>query len=254
MQVRVLPDAEAVGREGARVVAAFLRRHQRSVLGLATGATMVPFYSELVRLYHEGLLDFSGVTTFNLDEYCGVGPGDPCSYHYFMQEHLFRWVNLEPVRIHLPNGVATDAEAECRSYEAQIEAAGGIDLQVLGIGVNGHIGFNEPRNGLGTVTQVVQLEPGTLTRNQRVSGAAKPLPHTAISVGIKTIMHAQHLLLLASGAEKAEAVAKALQGPVTDEVPASVLQLHPNLLVVLDQAAASELEVPAPRYAEPYHR
>ncbi|MGE5623864.1 MAG: glucosamine-6-phosphate deaminase [Methanocella sp.] len=242
MNVKVVPEAKAVGREAARAVAAFILRHPRTVLGLATGTTMVPFYEDLVRLYREGLLDFSQVTTFNLDEYCGVGADDPRSYHSFMREHLFRWVNLDATRIHLPDGMVEDAGSECERYEAVIDGAGGIDLQVLGIGVNGHIGFNEPHTGLGTITHVTNLDPGTVTRNQRVTGATEPLPHTAISVGVKTIMRARHLLLLAFGRDKAEALSQALEGPITDEVPASVLQLHPDLRVILDQDAAAKLQ------------
>lgn len=244
MRIIVVQDAEEVGRRGAQFVAEHLRRHPRTVLGMATGQTTVPFYRELVRLHREEGLDFSRATTFNLDEYYGLAPDDPRSYHRFMREHLFRHVNLDPARTHLPDGTARDAAAECRRYTEAIVAAGGIDLQVLGIGVNGHIGFNEPGTALGAQAQLVRLRPETVQRNEALAGRVE-LPPTALSLGVKDIMHARRLLLLASGPEKAGAVAAALEGPVTDEVPASVLQLHPDLTVVLDRAAAAKLTRPA---------
>ncbi|MGE5509477.1 MAG: glucosamine-6-phosphate deaminase [Chitinophagales bacterium] len=237
MESLVVCGREEVGRAGAAVVAAALRQQPRLVLGLATGETTLPFYRELVRLHREEGLDFAGVTTFNLDEYYGLGPEDPRSYHHFMQERFFRHVNLDPARTHLPDGLATDVAAECRRYEALIAAAGGIDLQVLGIGVNGHIGFNEPGTALAAETQLVRLRPETIHRNERLTQATA-LPEQAISLGVKTIMHTRRLLLLAAGPEKAPAVAAALEGPVTDAVPASVLQLHPALTVILDRDAA----------------
>lgn len=240
MRVTLFADGEAVGREGARFVAACLRRWPAMVLGLATGETTLPFYRELARLHREEGLDFARATTFNLDEYYGLSPDDPRGYHRFMAEHLFSLVNLDPARTHLPDGLAPDVEAECRRYEAEIEQAGGIDLQVLGIGVNGHIGFNEPGTALGATTGLVRLRSETIRRNRRVAQATA-LPETALSLGVKTIMHARCLLLLASGPEKAEAVARALEGPVTEAVPASVLQLHPALTVILDRAAARRL-------------
>ncbi|MGE5507868.1 MAG: glucosamine-6-phosphate deaminase [Chitinophagales bacterium] len=236
----VVRTSKEVGRRGARLLAAFVRRRPGAVLGLATGSTMVPFYRELVRLHLAGQVDFAGVTTFNLDEYYGLGPEDPRSFHYYMQQHFFRWVNVPPKRRFLPDGLAQDPEAECRRYEALLAQSGGLDLQVLGIGVNGHIGFNEPGTHLGSGTQILRLRPETVARNEGLLGGLA-LPEMAISVGIKTIMHARRLLLLASGAEKAEAVRRALAGPVSEEVPASALQLHPALTVILDAPAAAGL-------------
>lgn len=242
MIIRIVPGSEEVGREAARFVASFLWRRPDAVLGLATGSTTIPFYQELVNIHQTDGLDFSRVVTFNLDEYYGVGPEDPRSYHYFMQEHFFHWVNINPDNIHLPDGLATDPGAECNRYEEAMAEAGGVDLQVLGIGVNGHIGFNEPFTALETETQLVRLHSETLKRNQTLAGTwVEPLPAQAISVGVKSIMHARQLLLLASGPEKARAVSKALEGAVTVEVPASVVQLHPALTVILDQAAAAKL-------------
>jgi glucosamine-6-phosphate deaminase len=237
----VVADGQEVGRAGARFVARHLRRHPKTVLGLATGTTTISFYEELVRLHGKDGLDFSGVVTFNLDEYYGVGPDDPRSYHWFMQQHFFRFVNLNPANAHLPDGRADCVETECRRYEEAIAASGGVDLQVLGIGINGHIGFNEPGTPLGTTTQLVRLRPETVHRNEGLTGATSPLPEVAISVGLRTIMNARRLLLMASGASKAAAVRAALEGPVVGEVPASILQLHPDLKVILDLAAAEML-------------
>ncbi|MDI3317017.1 MAG: glucosamine-6-phosphate deaminase [Bacillota bacterium] len=242
MRLEILEDEEAMSRRAAEIIADAIRGKPDLVLGLATGGTPVGTYRELVRLYREGRVDFSRVTTFNLDEYVGLDPRDPRSYHAYMEEHLFRHVNLRPGATHLPDGWAEDLEAECRRYEAAVEAHGGIDLQLLGIGRDGHIGFNEPGAPWERGTRVVRLKPETRQDNARYfGGVVDAVPQRAISMGIRTIMHARRLLLLAAGPHKAEIVQRAIEGPVSRHVPASILQLHPDALVLLDESAASRL-------------
>lgn len=239
MDILVKEDYERLSLAAARLIAQQLRRKPESVLGLATGTTPLGLYRELVRMHREEGLSFARATTFNLDEYYGLAPSDPRSYRRFMEEHLFAHVDVDPARVHLPDGLAPDGEAECARYEQAIAQAGGIDLQVLGIGRNGHIGFNEPGTSLGTTTQVVDLTDETVSVNSRLVQAE--IPRRAISMGIKSIMRSHAILLLACGPEKAEIVAKALEGRVTPDLPASILQLHPNLTVLLDREAAAFL-------------
>jgi len=212
------------------------------VLGLPTGRTPIPMYRALVKLHRQGRADFSRATTFNLDEFVGVPASHPGSYHAFMQKHLFRHVNLDPTRTHLPAGDARSATAEAARYDAAIAAAGGLDIAILGIGANGHIGFNEPDRSLPAGTNVVTLKAGSRAGNAAAfGGEVSRVPKRAISMGVGTILSARHVLLLATGAGKASIIAKALQGPVTTRVPASLLQLHPRAAVVLDRAAAANL-------------
>lgn len=239
MEIAVLEGYGELSQAAARMVGDQVRRKPESVLGLATGTTPLGMYRELVRLHREEGLSFARVTTFNLDEYYGLAPSDPRSYRRFMEENLFAHVDADPAKVHLPDGLAPDVEAECERYERAIAEAGGIDLQVLGIGRNGHIGFNEPGTSLGTTTQVVDLTEETVAVNSRLVSAE--IPRRAISMGIKSIMQSRAILLLACGPEKAEIVARALEGPVTPDLPASILQLHPNLTVMLDRAAAANL-------------
>jgi len=212
------------------------------VLALPTGRTPVPMYRALVRLHRQGRVDFSNATTFNLDEFVGLPPEHPGSYHAFMKRHLFAHVNLDPARTHLPCGDAPRPKQEAARYGAAIAAAGGLDIAVLGIGANGHIGFNEPADALPAGTNVVTLCRGSRLGNAAAfGGRASQVPRQAISMGVGTILSARHVLLLATGADKAGIVARALQGPVTTRVPASLLQLHPRAVVVLDRAAARGL-------------
>lgn len=191
--------------------------------------------------YHKMGTDFSKVTTFNLDEYVGLRPDHPQSYRWYMEENFFSKVNIKKEQTFIPNGVAEDLEAECLRYEDLIKQAGGIDLQLLGIGSNGHIGFNEPGSEFGTITRVVDLAESTIKDNSRFFESIDEVPTQAISMGIKTIMQAKEIILMASGGSKADAIYAAVYGPVTTEVPASVLQLHPAATLVVDQAAASKL-------------
>lgn len=241
--MRMLPsrDYAQMSRRAAYVVAGQVLLKPRSVLGLATGETPLGLYRELARLGEEGDVDFSEVVTFNLDEYLGLARTDPHSYAWYMEEHFFRFVNVAPERRHIPDGVARDPGAECVRYERALEAAGGVDLQILGLGRDGHIGFNEPDVKFEKGTHVVQLAESTIRANARFFSSPDQVPTRALSMGIKTIMSAKRILLLASGAEKADAIAAAVRGPVTPDLPASVLQLHPDATFVVDAAAASKL-------------
>lgn len=240
MKVLILDGAEAAAERVAEMVAARLGSTPGAVLGLATGETMRPVYARLVALHREGRADFAGAATFNLDEYVGVGPGHPASFAAFMRETLFDHVNLDPARCRLPRGDAPDPEAEARAYEAAIAAAGGIDLQVLGIGRNGHLAFNEPTSSLASRTRIKTLTEATRRANAPAF-APDPVPRHAITMGIATILEARACVLLATGAAKAEAVARMVEGPLGADCPATALQMHPAATVVLDAAAAGRL-------------
>lgn len=198
-------------------------------------------YRELIAMYQRGEVDFSKVTTFNLDEYYPITPDHPQSYHYFMYQNLFNHINVQPENIHLPNGTAEPVEAECSNYERMIAAAGGIDLQVLGIGVNGHIGFNEPNPYLHARTHLTDLKEETIKVNSRFFQSEAEVPRQALTMGIGTILKARRILLLASGENKAQAIKKTVQGLVTTECPASFLQTHPDVTLLLDREAAALL-------------
>lgn len=242
MEVIIAKDYESLSKQAAIVLASQVISRPSSVLGLATGSTPVGAYKNLVSFYNEGIVDFSRAIVFNLDEYYGVAPENPCSYRWFMEDNLFKHINIRQENTHIPNGLARDTAAECREYEEKIRRAGGIDLQLLGIGGNGHIGFNEPGDSFKSVTHLVELDPGTIAANSRFFASADEVPRKAISMGIRSIMAARRIILLASGAGKAKAVYEMVLGPVTPEHPASVLQLHPQVIVILDQEAASLLQ------------
>ncbi len=239
MEVIILPSATEVALAAARIVARLVRSNPHAVLGLATGETQKRFYAELVRAHRVEGLDFSDITTFNLDEYVGLGEAHAGSYRRYMRENLFRRVNLRPDRTHMPDGRAADVEAACAAYEEAIRAAGGIDLQLLGIGADGHIGFNEPTSSLASHTRVKTLTAATLD-------------HHVITMGIGTILEAKRCVLLAFGPRKAGAVARMVEGPVTALVPASALQLHPETTVLVDEEAAGQLALAA--YYRDVHR
>jgi glucosamine-6-phosphate deaminase len=241
MEVIIQPNQEAAASLVARVVAHDLRANSHLVLGLATGKTMERVYRQLVRMHQEEKLDFSLCSTFNLDEYVGLFPSDPNSYRHYMEQHLFRHVNIEPRNTHLPNGLATDLEEECRGYEALIQRFGGIDLQLLGIGKAGHIGFNEPLSALRSRTRVKALTPTTLKQNAPSFGGEEHMPRRAITMGVGTILECRRCLLLATGDSKADVIAKAVEGPITSMISATTLQLHPRCTVVVDEEAASKL-------------
>lgn len=241
MKLIVLADYEGLSREAARVVARQILLKGDSVLGLPTGETPIGMYENLIRFYNQGLLDLSRVITFNLDEYYGLPQDHPQSYRRYMRERFFRHVNIPEENIHIPDGLVPDPEEECRRYEAELARHGGLDLLILGLGPNGHIGFNEPGSDWGTETRLVALSEETRRREARRFGSLDLVPTRAITMGIKTIMRARKILLLASGREKALALKKAVQGLITKAVPASVLQLHPEVTVILDREAGSLL-------------
>jgi glucosamine-6-phosphate deaminase len=237
----IRPDQDSAALLVARLVARELRANPSLVLGLATGRTMEAVYRILVRLHHQERLDFSLCRTFNLDEYVGVAPEDERSYRYYMNQRLFSQVNLDQRNTHLPNGMAADLEAECREYEQKIERCGGIDLQVLGLGQAGHIGFNEPLSALRSRTRVKALSPVTIEQNAAFFGGAQNVPRRAITMGVGTILECRRCLLLATGPSKAEVIAKAVEGPITSMISATALQLHARCTVVVDEAAAGKL-------------
>lgn len=243
MKVLIFDDAERATARAAQIVVAAVTARPDTVLGLATGGTMRPLYAQLVAAHKAGAVGFSRVTTFNLDEYIGLSPDHPCSYHAYMRTALFDHVDIDPARTHLPRGDSADPVAESQRYEALIAAHGGIDLQVLGIGQNGHIGFNEPTSSLGSRTRIKTLTASTRAANAGYFDRAEDIPAHAITMGIRTILEARHCLLLATGASKAPAVAAMVEGPLTAACPASALQMHPAATVVLDHDAARDLRL-----------
>ena len=242
MLVILKRDNEEVNEQAAQVIASAIKKKPALTLGLATGNTMVGLYKHLARLHQAGSLDFSQVTTFNLDEYLGLPASHPQSFNYFMQTNFFSCINVPPRNIHIPDGgIRGDYDAYCASYEQSIRAAGGIDLQLLGIGRNGHIGFNEPTSSLASRTRLKVLSRETLDDNAKFFRPGEESPRCAITMGIGTILEARKILLLATGASKAAAVAKSIEGPITCAVSASALQLHPDVTFLLDEPAAAQL-------------
>ncbi len=243
MLLYVVDHAEAMARLAADLVAKEMTRKKPYVLGLPTGRTPIAFYRELVRRYKAGELDFGEVVTFNLDEYGGLAPDDPNSYYAFMHRHFLDHVNIKPENAHIPDGGAADLDAEAERYEAAIDAAGGIDCQVLGIGRNGHIGFNEPGSSLGSLTRTKYLARQTRAGAAAVFGGEECVPREVITMGCGTILKARRILVLASGANKAGIIKRAFEGPVTAMVPASVLQLHRFVTAVVTRDCARLLTI-----------
>ncbi len=241
MKIYMTEDYQTMSRKAANILSAQIILKPNSVLGLATGSTPVGMYKQLVTWYEKGDLDFAEIKTVNLDEYVGLEPTHEQSYNYFMQEHLFDHVNINPANTNIPDGLAADPQAECRWYNQVIRQMGGIDIQVLGMGRNGHIGFNEPGDAFELETHVVDLTESTIEANARFFASRDDVPRQAMSMGIKSIMMAKKILLMVSGEEKADAVKRAFTGPVTPQVPASILQLHPYVTLVGDRAALSKL-------------
>jgi glucosamine-6-phosphate deaminase len=242
VDITVFAGANQLATAVAEHLAEQLRRSRSLVLGLPTGRTPLGFYRQIVRIAREGRADFSAAITFNLDEFLGVGREEPGSYRQYMERHFFRFINIDRRNIHFLDGATPDAEDECARFETAIAAAGGIDLQILGIGSNGHIGFNEPADHLVAQSHVVRLRPETRRANAALfGGAVDRVPRQALSMGMATILHARAIVLMATGSEKAGCVSAMIDGPLTTRTPASFLQLHPDVRVMLDQAAARKL-------------
>jgi glucosamine-6-phosphate deaminase len=241
MKLVILPDAAAVAAYGARIFIQQIARKPDSVLGLATGSTPVALYQQLIAAYQAGAVSFRQVRSFNLDEYLGLSGAHPQSYRYFMQQQLFDHVDILPQHSFVPQGDARDPIAACADYEQALKQQGGIDLQLLGIGRNGHIGFNEPSSSLRSRTRVKTLTRATIEDNARFFAADEFQPHLSLTMGIGTILESKKLLLLATGDNKAAAIQACVEGPLTAACPASALQLHEQAIVIIDEAAASGL-------------
>ena len=243
MEIIIKKTAEEMARAAARIVAKVVNSKPNAVLGMATGSTPLGLYKELVRMHREEGLDFSQVTTFNLDEYVGLPQKHPQSYHYFMHENFFQHVNIPKQNIYIPSGTTDNYAAFCQWYEQRICDCGGIDLQILGIGGDGHIAFNEPSSSLGSRTRIKTLAKQTIDDNARFFAAPDQVPIYAITMGVGTILEARRILFLANGEKKAAAVAAAIEGPVTSMITASALQLHRDVVAIIDSAAAGQLKM-----------
>lgn len=242
MEVVIRPNTKSAVKLAATLIAEALRAKPNLVLGLATGRTMESVYAELARMHRQESLDFSLARTFNLDEYIGLGPENRNSYRYYMDFHLFNNINIDKRNTHLPNGLAEDVIAEGARYEAEIEAAGGLDLQLLGIGSDGHIGFNEPLSSLSSRTRAKSLTPETFAQNSPLFDHPDDMPKRAFTMGVGTILDADNIIMLVTGKAKAEILAAAVEGPVTSMVTASAVQLHPSTVVIADEEAAAALK------------
>jgi len=241
MIIHILKDEKTIGKAAAGIFAAQVNTKPDSVLGFATGSTPLPTYSGMVELCKEGAVDFSKTVTFNLDEYIGLDRSREQSYYKFMYDNLFSQINVDMKNVHLPDGMAANADEECKRYEASIDAAGGIDLQILGIGSNGHIAFNEPAESFADITHAVKLTENTINDNKRFFNNAGEVPKMAISMGIGSIMRARKIVMICTGANKAEAVYQMMHGEISGNNPASALRMHHNVTIFLDEAAASKL-------------
>ena len=231
-----------MSRKAANLIGAQVIMKPDCILGLATGSSPIGTYKELIKRCEEGDLDFSQVQSVNLDEYKGLSRDNDQSYYYFMNHNLFDHINIDKANTHVPNGMESDAEKECANYEELIKSLGGIDLQLLGLGHNGHIGFNEPAEEFDKVTHCVDLQESTIEANKRFFASADDVPRQAYTMGIGTIMSAKKIVVVVSGEDKADIVKRAFSGPITPSVPASILQMHPDVTVICDAAAYSKVE------------
>jgi glucosamine-6-phosphate deaminase len=243
MKVRIVKTKEEMGQVAAILIADDMKKKSPYVLGLATGSTPIPLYQALIKLHRARKADFSTTISFNLDEYVGLKPAHNQSYRYFMNKQLFDHININKKNTFVPDGLAKDVCAHCRCYEHMIHSVGGIDYQVLGIGSNGHIGFNEPGSSIGSLTRMVNLTQNTIKDNSRFFKRIQDVPTKAITMGIGTVLRSRKIMLLATGANKVDAVAKAIEGPITATVPASALQLHPNVTFIVTEDAAAGLKL-----------
>lgn len=243
MRICVAKNYQDMSRKAANILSAEIILNPTCVVGLATGSTPVGLYKQLIDWYKKGDLDLSQVRSVNLDEYVGLSPTHVQSYRYFMEKNFFDYVNINPNNIHIPNGLASDLTAECAQYNRVIQELGGIDVQILGMGHNGHIGFNEPGDTFDVGTHVVELKERTIEANSRFFSSKDEVPHKAITMGIGHIMQARRVVMIVSGKEKADIVKTAFEGPVTPRVPASILQIHPNFVLIGDPEALSKLDI-----------
>ncbi|MCP2240693.1 glucosamine-6-phosphate deaminase [Thermoanaerobacterium thermosaccharolyticum] len=243
MRLIITNDYDEMSKTAAEIIKEQVNRKANSVLGLATGSTPLGTYRELIKMYKNGEVDFSYVITFNLDEYVGLPDDHPQSYHYFMYENLFNHINIKKENIHIPKGISDDFDRDCKLYDEAIEKFGEIDLQILGLGVNGHIGFNEPDDYINTKTHIVELAEETINANKRFFKSIDEVPRKAVTMGLGTIMKAKKILLLASGKNKAKAIKETLNGYLTTDVPSTVLSLHPDATIIIDKDAASLIDV-----------
>ncbi len=240
MKVNIFKSAEEIGVAVARIFVDEVKTNPNCVLGLATGATPIPTYDSIIKMHKEENVSFEKVKTYNLDEYCDLPKSDKNSYYTFMHEQLFNGLDILEENVHFLDGNASDSDAECKKYDAEINAAGGIDIQLLGIGNNAHIGFNEPAESFTDGSFKVKLTDSTIEAN-KIYFDENPMPHYALTMGVKQIMAAKKIILIATGPKKAEAIKNMIKGEVTPQVPASVLQEHDDVLIFLDEAAASLL-------------
>lgn len=241
MKIIKAKDYDGMSRQAANILAAQIIMKPDCVLGLATGSTPIGLYKRLIEGYEAGDLDFSQVSTVNLDEYRGLPRDNDQSYYYFMNDNLFNHVNIDKANTNVPNGMESDSEKECARYEALIKSFGGVDIQLLGLGHNGHIGFNEPADQFDKLTHCVDLQESTIEANKRFFASADDVPRQAYTMGIQTIMKAKKIVVVVSGADKADIVRDAFFGPVTPHVPASILQMHQDVILVGDEAALSKI-------------
>lgn len=241
MELIIVDTYEEMSRKAAEILADQIKKKEDSILGLATGSTPEGMYAELANMYKENKINFEKITTFNLDEYLGLEEDNEQSYHYFMDKHLLGKVNIKKENINIPAGISNDIFKTAKEYDEKIESLGGIDVQILGIGVNGHIGFNEPGDVFVAETHKVDLSQETIDANSRFFEKVEDIPRQAITMGMKTIMTAKKVILIANGTSKANAIKITLKGPITPQVPASILQLHRDLIVIVDKEAASKL-------------
>ena len=237
MELVKVDNYEEMSKKACSIIVEHIQANQNPVIGLATGSTPEKLYSCLIEEYKQGKVSFQNVTSFNLDEYVGLQRDDVNSYHHYMEEKLFNHVDLQADRIHLPNGQSGNLEQDCLAYEKRIQQAGGIDIQVLGLGLNGHIGFNEPGTPFSSRTHVVELSQSTRCANARFFSGIEEVPTQAISMGIASIMDSKKILLLVSGKQKAEALQRMMNSEVTEEFPASILQMHPDVTIIADEPA-----------------
>lgn len=242
MKIIKTADYNEMSRKAANLIGAQVIMKPGCILGLATGSSPIGTYKELIKRCEEGDLDFSQVQSVNLDEYKGLSRDNDQSYYYFMNHNLFDHINIDKANTHVPNGMESDAEKECANYEELIKSLGGIDLQLLGLGHNGHIGFNEPAEEFDKVTHCVDLQESTIEANKRFFASADDVPRQAYTMGIGTIMSAKKIVVVVSGEDKADIVKRAFSGPITPSVPASILQMHPDVTVICDAAAYSKVE------------